>query len=104
MEGDRGPGGPVHCPARRQIVRYDGAHVITDLTARSFTKGQLSFWTKSDSVSYFADTSIVYTPKEPLAAALVRQMLKKYPRLLGLKIFATTINRKELHVVASEDA
>ena len=70
----------------------------------SFTEGKVGFWTKSDSVSYFADTKIVYTPGETLAVMLVRQALKKYPRLLGLKIYATASARKELHVVASNEA
>jgi len=58
---------------------------------------------QSDSVSYFGDTKIVYAPKETLAALLVRQTAKKYPRLLGLKLFAATSQRKELHLVASND-
>ena len=70
----------------------------------TFTEGKVGFWTKSDSVSYFGDTKIVYTPRETLAVMLVRQALKKYPRLLGLKIYGTTGARKELHVVASDDA
>src|SRR5207249_7336173 len=70
----------------------------------SFAEGKIGFWTKSDSVSYFGDTKIVYRPKETLATLLVRQTLKKYPRLLGLKVFATTGQRKELHVVASDSA
>jgi hypothetical protein len=70
----------------------------------TFTEGKVGFWTKSDSVSYFGDTRIVYTPRETLAVMLVRQALKKYPRLLGLKIYGTTGARKELHIVASHDA
>jgi hypothetical protein len=52
-------------------------------------------------VSYFGDTKIVYRPKEPLAALLVRKTLEKYPRLLGLKMYAVTERRTDLHVVAS---
>jgi len=70
----------------------------------SFTAGKVGFWTKSDSVSYFGDTKIVYTPRETLAVMLVRQALKKYPRLLGLKIYGMASARKELHIVASNDA
>ena len=69
----------------------------------TFAEGKVGFWTKSDSVSYFGDTKIVYTPRETLAVMLVRQALKKYPRLLGLKIYGTTSARKELHIVASHD-
>jgi len=70
----------------------------------TFSEGKVGFWTKSDSVSYFGDTKIVYTPRETLAVVLVRQALKKHPRLLGLKIYGTTGARKDIHVLASSDA
>jgi hypothetical protein len=73
------------------------------LTDYSFAQGKLGFWTKSDSVSHFADLRVEYTPIEPLARALVRQMQAKYPRLLGLDLYSTTSKRSELHVVASAD-
>ena len=99
----------LECKGNEIRCRLDGRQVVptildNSLTESRFMEGKVGFWTKSDSVSYFADTQIVYTPKETLAAALLRQTLKKYPRLLGLKIFAATGSRKELCVVASADA
>jgi hypothetical protein len=55
--------------------------------ASPFLDGKFGFWTKSDSVSYFADTKIVYVPKELPAQVIVRDCLKKYSRLLDLKIY-----------------
>lgn len=67
-------------------------------------QGRIGFWTKSDSVSYFADTRIVYRPRENLAQTLVREALQKYPRVLDLQIYAPTLtNETELRVVASKD-
>ena len=95
----------VECKGNEIRCLLDGQAVIPAIkTDNSFSEGNVGFWTKSDSVSYFADTKIVYTPREPLAAALVRQALVKYPRLLGLKVFAATGTRKELQIVASDDA
>src|SRR2546422_1424333 len=94
----------IECVGNRIRCFLDGKQAMPDITDTSFTEGKVGFWTKSDSVSYFGDTKIVYTPRETLAVMLVRQALKKYPRLLGLKIYGTTGARKELHVVASDDA
>ena len=94
----------VECQGNQIRCFFNGKQAIPDITDSSFTEGKVGFWTKSDSISYFADTQIVYTPKETLAAVLLSQTLKKYPRLLGLKIFAATGNRRELCVVASADA
>ena len=95
----------IECKGNEIRCLLDGKQVIPAIkTDNSQLEGKVGFWTKSDSVSYFADTKIVYTPKETLAVLLVRQALKEYPRLLGLKLFATTSKRKELHVVASDRA
>src|SRR5207253_1929555 len=95
----------IECKGNQIRCLLNGEQVVPIIkTDNSFLEGKIGFWTKSDAVSYFADTKIVYTPKETLAARLVRQTLKRYPRLLGLQIFAATPRRKELHVVASGDA
>lgn len=65
--------------------------------------GKIGFWTKSDSVSYFADTRIVYTPREPPAQALVRDTVKKYPHLLDLKIYVPAEDRKAPRLLAAKD-
>jgi hypothetical protein len=59
---------------------------VTD-KANAFTSGKIGFWTKSDSVSYFVDARVVYVPFEGSAQKITREVLKKYPRLLGLKIY-----------------
>jgi hypothetical protein len=60
--------------------------IIPAITDNSFLKGKIGFWTKSDSVSYFSDAKIVYTPRVPYAESLIKETMSKYPRLLGLKI------------------
>ena len=64
--------------------------------------GQIGFLTKSDAVSYFADTKITYVPREIPAQVMVRNAVKKYGRLRGLKIY--TLNPAgEPVVIASKD-
>jgi len=73
------------------------------LTDNAFTKGKIGFWTKSDSVSYFDSAKIVYNHTEAPARAIVRSMLKKYPRLLGMKIYVPGQQPGSTRVVASQD-
>ncbi|HSU54357.1 MAG TPA: family 16 glycoside hydrolase [Candidatus Dormibacteraeota bacterium] len=70
----------------------------------AFTSGKIAFWTKSDSVSYFADSKIVYKPHIAPAQALVSDSLRKYPRLLDLRIYAAPgTNNPVPQLVASRD-
>ena len=66
-------------------------------------RGKIGFWTKSDSVSYFADTRILYTPREPPAQGIVRDTLKKYPHLLDLKIYVAAADPKAPRLLACKD-
>jgi hypothetical protein len=93
----------VECKGSEIHCLLDGRQVIPTITDSSFAEGKIGFWTKSDSVTYFADTRIVYTPKETLAKKLMRQVMMKHPRLIGLRIYATTDKSSELRVIASSD-
>jgi hypothetical protein len=94
----------VECDGSRIVCKFDGAQVL-DLRDATFAKGRAGFWTKSDSVSYFADASLSYVPRERFAEALAREMKSQYPRILGLKLsafFGTA--PKTFRVVASLDS
>jgi hypothetical protein len=69
-----------------------------------FAEGKIAFWTKADSVVYFADARLDYTPREPFAQALVRETMQVHPRLIGLKIFGLTTNANGTRIIASTDA
>jgi hypothetical protein len=93
----------VECKGIQIRCLLDGKELITATDkVNPFTSGKIAFWTKSDSVSYFADTRIVYTPHEAPAQALVRAMLKKYPRLLGLQVYVLGADPKSSRLVASK--
>jgi sensor histidine kinase regulating citrate/malate metabolism len=62
------------------------------LNDSTFPAGKIGFWTKSDAVSYFGDTTITYTPRVPMAQTVVQDIMQKYPRILGLRIY--TLNDK----------
>ncbi len=71
--------------------------------ANALTAGKVGFWTKSDSVSYFGDTKIVYVPFEGSAQKIVRDVLRKYPRLLGVKIYVVGQDPAKTRLIASGD-
>src|SRR5437867_1676719 len=93
----------IECKANQMRFLLDGKELIPPLTDNTFSSGKIGFWTKSDSVSYFADTKIVYTAREIPAQGIVREMMKKYPRLLGLKIYVLAPDRQATRLVGSND-
>ena len=82
----------------------DGKHALPVQEEKLDHNGKIAFWTKSDSVTYFAETRIIYRPRETLAQALVSDALKKYPRLLDLQIFAPSLtNASDFRIVGSKE-
>jgi len=93
----------VECKGNAIRCLLNGKELITATDkVNPFTSGRIGFWTKSDSVSYFTDTRIVYTPHEVPAQALVREVLKKYPRLLGLQVYVLGADPKTARLLASK--
>ncbi|HWI58516.1 MAG TPA: family 16 glycoside hydrolase [Bacillota bacterium] len=92
----------VECKGNQIRCLLNGKEVIPPLTDSSFTTGKIGFWTKSDSVSYFTDTKVVYTPREPPAQTLVREMLKKYPRLLDLEVYVPGNSPETTRLIANK--
>lgn len=93
----------VVCKGNQIRCLLDGQELIPPLTDNSFPAGKIGFWTKSDSVSYFADTKIDFTPRVRQAQKVIDDTMGKFPRLLGLKIFARN-SEGNLVVVASNDS
>jgi hypothetical protein len=93
----------ISCKGNEIRLLLNGKELIPPLTDHSFTSGKIGFWTKSDSVSYFADAKIVYTPRELPAQVIVREMMEKYPRLLGLKIFVAGQAPEQTRLIGSKD-
>jgi hypothetical protein len=94
----------VTAKGNRFTIALNGQSVMPELTDNTFAEGKIGLWTKSDAVSHFADLRLDYRPRLTLAKELVAEAMKRYDRLLAVKIFATTSARSELHCVASSDA
>ncbi|NGO39522.1 hypothetical protein G4L39_08950 [Limisphaera ngatamarikiensis] len=93
----------VECRGNQIRCLLNGRELIPPLTDPSFARGRIGFWTKSDSVSYFADARVVYTPLEPPAQRLVEEVLRRYPRVLDLRIYVPRREGSELVVVGARD-
>jgi len=94
----------IECKGNSIRCRLNGQELITATDrVNPFASGKIGFWTKSDAVSYFADTRLVYTPHEPPAQALVRAALKKFPRLLGLQVYVRGEEPRTTRLVASQN-
>jgi hypothetical protein len=93
----------LDCKGTQFNVLLDGKAVMPTINDPTFSSGRIAFWTKSDAISYFTDAKIAYTPKEPFIQMLVRDTLKDYPRLMGLKVFVMPPKSTRARLVASDD-
>jgi 3-keto-disaccharide hydrolase len=94
----------VECKGNQIRCLLNGKEMVSvNDKANAFTSGNIGFWTKSDSISYFTDAKIVFVPFEGSAQKIVRDMLHRYPRLLGLKIYVTGKDATKTRVIASAD-
>jgi hypothetical protein len=93
----------VQCEGNRIVCSLDGKDVIKLVDSTySGDPNKIGFETKADSVAYFGVTKIDYTPRIPAAQTLVQSMMQKYPRILGLRIYAPD-DKGQPRVIASKD-
>ena len=93
----------IECKGAQIHCKLDGKEIIPMLTDNTFARGKIAFWTKSDSVTYFTDAKINYTRRDPAAQTILRDVLKAYPRLLGLDIFVPGDDPAKPRLLASKD-
>ncbi len=91
----------VQCQGNQITCWLDGKLLMPSLQDNSFAAGKIGFRTKSDAVSYYGETTIIYTPRVPRAQTVVQSVLKEQPRLVGLRIY-TPDNNGQPHVIASK--
>jgi len=91
----------VRCKGNEIRCLLNGEEAIPALQDNTFQTGKIGFWTKSDSVTYFLDAKVVYTPREAPAQALVRQTLEQYNKLLGVQIYVRGKDQQTTQLIAS---
>jgi hypothetical protein len=92
----------VQCEGNRIDCWLDSFAAPSVQTPNTFEAGKIGFWTKSDAVSYFGDTTVDYTPMVPAAQTLVRDILKEYPRIVNLRIYMPD-DKGDLRIVAGKN-
>ncbi len=93
----------VQCAGTEIHLKLDGQDAMPTLNDPTFSTGKIAFWTKSDSVVYYTDAMVSYTPKVKFAQQLVDDTAKLYPRLLGLEVFVATKTPGGTKLIASAD-
>lgn len=93
----------VECKGTEIKCRLNGSE-IPALSDPTFYLGKIGLWTKSDSVSHFAEVKITYTPHQSLAQVLVKEIMTKFPNLLGLRLTGQPEKDGPLKVIASSKA
>jgi 3-keto-disaccharide hydrolase len=92
----------VQCEGNEINFSLDKFVVPPIETPNTFAEGKIGFWTMSDSVTYFGDTTITYKPIVPAAQTLVENIMQEEPRILGLRIYALNKEGKT-HIIGSKD-
>lgn len=93
----------VECRGQEIKTFLNGRPALPALQDATYGRGKIGFWTKSDSVTYFADARVLFTPLETLAEVLVREAMVRYPRLLGLQIIGPVTNVAGPVILASSE-
>jgi hypothetical protein len=92
----------VQCEGNQIKFHLDNRLVMPALNDNSFAEGKVGFWTKSDSVSYFADADLTYTPRIPAAQQMVDRVVARESRTLGLRIY-TLNGTNATRIIASKE-
>lgn len=92
----------VICKGNSIRCLLDDREAIPTLTDLSFSRGRVALWTKSDSVSHFSRLRLNYDLVKTLPQRLVDRAKEKYPRLLGISIYAR--EEGQVRCVAASDA
>ncbi len=91
----------IECKGNQIRCWLNGQEPLPTITDYSFTTGKFGFWTKSDAVTYYGETRIDYVPLEPAIKGVMKDLVKKYPRLELIKVFSYTNAEPYVWIVGS---
>lgn len=77
----------VQCLGNQIYCWLDGEMAMPLTSTMTFNTGKVGFWTMSDSLTHYGDTSIIYSPEVPMAQLLVQNIMDEQPRILDLRIY-----------------
>lgn len=92
----------VQCEGTQITISLDDKPVMPVLGDTEFAEGKVGFWTKSDSVTYFTEPTVDFTPRIPPAQQIVDAVMAKESRLVGLRIYTLDdASTNTTHIIAS---
>jgi hypothetical protein len=92
----------VRCEGVKITISLDGKEMRT-ASDPTYASGRIGFWTKSDTICYFTDTSIRYVPRLAAAQEMVSEVMKEEPKLVGLQVAMVPPKGSAVRVVASNN-
>jgi hypothetical protein len=92
----------VECKGNQIRCFLNGKEAIPAITDSSFVKGKFGFWTKSDSITYFTETRVIYIPSELPARRIIREVADRYDRLIDLQLYVANTNGPGAELLASK--
>lgn len=93
----------IDATGTRFEFRLDGKSVLPPLNNPNFRRGKIGYWTKSDSVSYFVDTKVVYQARVIQAQRQVNEAMKQFDRLIALRIVVPGDKADSTRILASSN-
>ena len=93
----------IQCSGNRIQCWLDNKEAFPALTDPSFISGKIGFWTKSDTVAYFGDTSLSYRARTNLGQSIVAATAKEFPFLVGIQMISQIPDTSQYEIIASHD-
>ncbi len=93
----------VECQGPRITLSLNDSETIPVLTDTQFTTGKIGYWTESGTIAFFGDTRINYQPKIATAQRIVDPVLKKFNKVIDLKLFARSTEDGPASLIAGSD-
>lgn len=94
----------IEAEATKFKFKLNGEEIMPTLDNPNFRRGKIGYWTKSDAVSHFVDTRIVYRPRVIHAQRLITSALERFDRLLGLRVVVAGADDRATSILASSEA
>ena len=94
----------VKCEGDQVNCLLDQTVLPSIQTPSTFESGKFGFWTKSDAVSYFGETTIDYTPLISAAQTLVNNIMQMEPRILTLRIYTLDENGRPRVIASNKES
>ena len=93
----------IRCTGNKIECWFDGKEAFPALTDHSFVSGRIGFWTKSDTIAYFGDSTLTFKARLNLAQSLIEATLREFPYVLAMQMIGEVPVTEKFEVIATHD-